>query len=175
MTAGTWVGRNLWIAVLVLVVGPISPTLAGDGPRDRESLAGLAGVHVLVEPMDADVEQEELAQSTLRTDVEVKLRQAGIRVLTMTESALAPGSPYLYLRVSMLRVPEMPLYAVNIHLELDQRVMLARNPTIALLAPTWSTASTGVAGMNKLDWLRERVRDQVDRFINAYLAANPKR
>ena len=172
----TLVGRNLWIAVLALVVGLVSPTLARDLPGERASLAGLAGVNVLIEAMDPDVEPEGLERSALQTDVEVKLRQAGVRVLTITESLVAPGSPYLYLRVTTVQADKvLPLYAVEIHLELNQEVMLARKPEIALVAPTWSTSWVGAAGTKMLDRVRERVRDRVDEFINAYLAANPKR
>ncbi len=175
MRAVTWVGRNLWITFLALVVGLVSPTLARDLPGERESLAGLAGVYVIVEEMDPVVEREGLARSTLQTDVEVKLRQAGIRVLTRTEWPVAPGSPHLYLRVTTLRVgEEWQVYAVEILLDLGQEVMLARKPTIALVAPTWRTSWVGAVGAKKLDWVRERVRDRVDEFINAYLAANPK-
>ena len=174
MRTVTWVGRNLWMAFLVLVAGLVSPTLARDLPGERESLAGLAGVYVSVEPMDPDVEREGLARSTLQTDVELKLRQAGIRVLTEAEVFVAPGFPHLYLRVGTVRGSEWPLYAFEILLELRQRVMLARKPTIALDAPTWRTSSVGSVGNKNLNRVREPVRDQVDAFINAYLAANPK-
>ena len=45
-----------------------------------------------------------------------------------------------------------------------------------VLAPTWSAAGViGTVGYQKLGSLREDVRDLTDQFINAYLAANPKR
>ncbi len=177
MRAVTWVGRNLWITFLALVVGLVSPTLARDYPAERESLAGLTGVYVIVERVDPDAEQEGLDQSTLQTDVEVKLRQAGIRVLTKTEALVTPGAPNLHLMVDTMKLSgaALPIYAVSFHLELNQEVMLARKPTIALLAPTWSTSGIGAAGTKALHRMRENVRDLVDRFINAYLAANPKR
>lgn len=175
MRAVAWVGCSRWITVLVLVVGFVSPALAGDHPGERESLAGLAGVYVIVEAMGAAVEREGLSRSTLQTDVEVKLRQAGIRVLTETEWVVAPGAPYLYLRVATVRAGELSLYAVAILLHFHQDVLLARTPTRALSAPTWRTAWVGAVGTKEFSWVRENVRDKVDEFINAYLAANPKR
>lgn len=176
MRAVAWVGRNVWIAVLALVVGIVTPALARERYGERESLAGLGGVYVVVEEMEPDVEREGLARSTLRTDVEVKLRLAGIRVLTMIESALAPGSPYLYLRVTTERLRELgPFHAFEALLEFRQQVTLERKSTIALYVPTWRTSWVGAVGTKKLDWVRERVRDQVDEFINDYLATNPKR
>ena len=183
MRAVTWAARNVWIAFLTVVVGLVSPTLARERYGERESLAGLAGVYVLVEDMAPDVERNGLTRSTLQTDVEVKLRQAGIRVLGLTdmvdtELAIALGSPFLYLRVVAGRVDEFPLYAVSISLELSQQVMLNRKTTIGpriLVAPTWRTSWVGVVGTKMLHQVRESVRDQVDQFVNAYLAANPKR
>ena len=60
--------------------------------------------------------------------------------------------------------------------ELRQRVTLIQNPSMRVLAPTWSAAGViGTVGYQKLGSLREDVRDLTDQFINAYLAANPKR
>ena len=176
MRGVTRVGHNLWIAVLVLVAAFVSPTLARDLPGERESLVGLEGVYVLVEEMSSREEQAGLARSTLQTDVEVKLRQTGIRVLTETEGLVAPGSPFLHLHVKTVGLGEERLfYGIVIRLQLVQAVVLARNRTIGLHAPTWESSGVGVTGAKLLYRMRENVRDQVDEFINAYLAANPKR
>jgi len=43
-------------------------------------------------------------------------------------------------------------------------------------ATTWSaTGIIGTVGSQKLGSVRDDVRDLTDQFINAYLAANPKR
>ena len=176
MRAVAWVGRKVWIAVLALVVGIVTPALARERYGERESLAGLGGVYVLVEDMAPDVERNGLTRSTLQTDVEVKLRQAGIRVLTEAERAVAPGSPFLYLRVATMKSDGVGLYAVDIDLELNQEVRLTRNPAITSLARTWSAGGwVGIIGSRNLSRVRDTVRDAVDQFLNDYLAANPKR
>ena len=178
MRVVTRVGRSLGIALLALVIGLVAPALAKDLPWERESLAGLAGVLVLVEGLNPDVERQVVTQSTLQTDVEVKLRQVGIRVLTETEWLAAPGSPSLSVAVDAVSLSlgeARPVYAVVVRLELSQKVALHRNPVIALRAPTWRTGSIVAATAGKVDKVREYVRDKVDEFINAYLAANPKR
>jgi hypothetical protein len=147
-----------------------------DLPHERATLAGLTGVEVIVEPMDPAAEKDGLTQSTLQTDVELKLRQAGIRVLTLGERLAAPGNPYLYLRVGTMKHDELGFYVYNIDLELTQEVRLTRNPTITSLGTTWyAPGKIGTVGFRKLFQLRENVRDTVDQFLNAYLAANPKR
>src|SRR2546430_1281063 len=65
----------------------------------RETLKGLSGVGVLVENLRADVEAEGLRKADILTDVELRLRKNGIKVLTGTEQSKAPataGAPCLY-------------------------------------------------------------------------------
>ena len=163
------------VMALAFLLVHVSPALS-DTPRERATLAGLTGVGVVVEPMDPAAEKDGLAQSTLQTDVELKLRQEKIRVLTSGERLTAPGNPYLYLRVGTMKDDELGVYAYDIDLELTQVVRLTRNPAITSLATTWSApGKIGTVGIRKLFQLRERVRDIVDQFLNAYLAANPKR
>jgi len=97
---------------------------AADDDAERQTLKALRGVGVLVPKLDPEVERDGLAQSTLQTDVEVKLRQAGIRVLTNTEAQSADaGAPYLSLRMGERRNSQ-GLYAFYLQLELKQFVTL---------------------------------------------------
>lgn len=167
------------VTLLVLITALVSPALA-DSEFERATLKGLTGVNVLVEKLHADVEREGLAQSTLRTDVELKLRQAGIRVLTEKEMLATPtrGAPYLYLTVGATKGTGTlaGVYSLYIRLELRQSVILERNPSITSVGvTTWdSTAHLGIVPVHSLSAVRGIVRDAVDEFINAYLAANPK-
>jgi len=170
-----WRRWKPWMTVLTLMVVNVCPVLAVDSPVERETLTGLTGVHVVVEEMNPAAEKDGLTEFTLQMDVELKLRQAGIRVLTSGERLVAPGNPYLYLRVGTIK-NEMGLYAFDTDLELRQEVRLTRNPAITSLAATWSARGRiGSIGSRNLPSVRDSVRDQVDEFLNAYLAANPKR
>lgn len=85
-----------------------------------------------------------------------------------------PSGPTLYLHVGTLR--SGGVYAYSTLLELKQRVQLLTDPTITAWVPTWrATSHIGIVGSGDLSSVREMVRDMVDQFINAYLAANPKR
>src|SRR5262249_21610567 len=53
---------------------------AADSPSDRATLRGLPGVHVIVEPLEPDIESLGLTKTQLQTDVELRLRQHGLRV-----------------------------------------------------------------------------------------------
>jgi len=165
----------LTLAVLVSlgVVGPVE----GAHKSDRQSLVGLPGVYVLVEETHPDVKRDGLTKTTLRTDVELHLRQGGIRIMTKEESFSAPGAPYLYLNINTVKFKDEPgWYAYSIDLELTQGVRLDRKPSIPLNAITWNArGSVGVVGARQLRTVRQYVRDMVDQFINDYLAANPKK
>ena len=73
-----------------------------DTKATRESLRGLTGVEVVVENVPPDLEPAGLTANQLRTDAELRLRKAGIRVLTREETLATPGVPYLYIRVTGL-------------------------------------------------------------------------
>ena len=90
-----------------------------------------------------------------------------------------PGSPYLYVNVNCLAAGD-GLYAYRIDVELNQEVILVRDPSIKatgttyLSSATWDVRSFGTVGANILRNLREAVKDHVDQFINAYLSVNPR-
>ena len=75
-----------------------------------ESLLGLEGVGVAIEPIEPDAEKGGLTMSQLWTDVQFKLLKAGIRVLTSEEWLNAPGKPYLYARVNVAKSSEIEFY-----------------------------------------------------------------
>jgi hypothetical protein len=69
---------RLLVVALVVMVGVAT---AGDNELTRRSLKGLKWVFVAVEGLEAEVEQNGLTKIAIQTDVELKLRQAGICVL----------------------------------------------------------------------------------------------
>jgi hypothetical protein len=133
---------------------------------ERDTLRGIRAIKVVVENLKPDVERDGLNASTLQTDVELKLRQAGIRVEETTA--------YLYVRVTTLKREAM--YAYSMTANLSQHVVLVRDPAISANAVTWNAlGGIGMVGSARLSVIRDYVRDVVDEFVNAYLAANPKR
>ena len=167
-------------AILLLftaVTSRLFGQILGDNDNTRNTLVGLRGVCVSVTPIDEDAQRMGLTQIQVQTDVELKLRQAGIPVLTEGEAGSTPGVPYLYVELITLQPRAIRnVYAYNVEIELVQTIHLARNSEFGL-GTTWSaTGVIGTVGENNLaSSVRETVRDQTDQFINAYLAANPKR
>jgi hypothetical protein len=162
------------VIVGILLCGSQQEAAAGDDEYTRATLRGLKGVYVLVEPLRAETERAGLTKAQIQTDVELRLRKAGIRVLSEKERDETPGSPYLYVNVQVVET-NVPLYAFSIDVALMQRVLLERDPKIRSLAETWDTASTGMVREDTLrKFPRDSLADKVDAFINAYLTENPK-
>jgi len=142
----------------------------------KDTLRGLQGVAVAVEGLEPEVEQLGLTSGALRTDTERQLRQYGIKVLSHQEQLATPGMPCLYVNVNVKGAETvLPIMAVSIQVELQQHVSLERDPTIHCVAGTWKTAGVGTVSRSKLGQVRDSVRDLVARFINDYLAVNPKK
>lgn len=141
----------------------------------RDTLRGLREVSVLVEYLPDDVEREGLSLEHLKRDIEVRLRQAGLRVLTISEIANSPGAPYLYVAVYPLTGPSLNFNAYAIGLTLKQLVQLSRNPTTEFFATTWEGPAppSSLSAPSVFD-IRTRISDAVGRFIIDYQAVNPR-
>lgn len=138
-----------------------------DTASDRATLKGITSVTAVVEEMDSEAERYGLTTSQLQTDVELRLRQAGIIVRPTLDGML-------YVHVGLAKSKSGPLYAFHIRVQYRQRVFLARAPEIPAWATTWHVGGTGIIDTRRLREVRSHVIDLVDQFINAYLEQNPK-
>jgi hypothetical protein len=165
------------LTILALLLLTVVPPLVGQGDYEmtRKTLAGLKSICVLLERSGNVGEDDGLDTTQIRTDVELKLRQAGIVVLSPEQSSSRGLSAFLY--VNILAFQREGVYAFYVDLTILQRVRLIREPSVAVPGGTWSGQSyLGTVGRDGFaDFVRSSVRDRTDEFINAYLAANPKR
>lgn len=164
--------RSCFAITAIILVTSIAAT--AQDSLGRSTLRGLRGVKVSIDSFIPEA-QEGLTLNQLQTDVELRLRKAGIRVLTDQEWLKTPGMPALYVIVPTHKT-DIGLYAVSIRVKFRQSVTLVRQPNSpSVLAGTYETNTyIGVIGTKRLRELRDRVADQVDIFINDYLAENPK-
>jgi len=145
---------------------------AGDSESDRATLRGVEGMYVIVEELEPEVERAGLTRHQLQTEVELRLRQVGIRVLTKEERLETPGAPWLYVNVNVVLRSD-GLTAFSTRVELNQVALLKTDGSLVIV-PTWSVAYTGSVGSLRLSAIRNNVKDQVDHFINAYLSVHPR-
>lgn len=141
----------------------------------RDTLRGLREMSVLIEYLPDDVEREGLNREHLQRDIEVRLRQAGLHVLTISEVAHSPGAPYLYLAIYPITSPQGNFNAYAVALTLKQLVQLSRNPGTELFATTWEGPMqlNSLSDMRMLD-IRARIFDALGRFIIDYRDVNSK-
>jgi len=141
----------------------------------RDTLRGLKEISVLIEYLPDDVEREGLNREQLQRDIEARLRQAGLRVLTLSEVTNSPGAPYLYVAVYPIIGPSVNVNAYAVALTLKQLVQLSRNPTTELFATTWEgPLHFGSLSDSKVFDIRSRIFDAVGRFIVDYREVNSR-
>ena len=152
------------------------PTVGFNFTADkRDTLRGLSEISVLVEYLPDDVEREGLNREHLQRDIEVRLRQAGLHVLTITEVANSPGAPYLYIAVYPITSPSVNFNAYAVALTLKQLVQLSRQPTTELFATTWEgPMHFGSLSDAKVLGIRNKIFDALGRFIVDYRDVNSK-
>ncbi len=160
-------------AVALVVAFLLLPTVsrAAEDPY-QGALRGLKGVHVIVPALKPQTERLGLSKDQILTDVELRLRKSGVRVLTEKESLETPGMPFLYVNVGTFFREDHPLVAYSIDVALVEWVTLARGFKTG--GAIWEKGSVGSVGMKEIRGIRQYVGDMVDKFINDYLAANPK-
>lgn len=142
-----------------------------------ESLKGLKGVEVLIEELSPDLENLNLTMIQIQSEVESKLRKAGIQVLSKEENEkIQPlRKPYLYIKINSCKLSSRKeSIAFNIGIALNQQVMLREQADSkeCFFAPTWYTSVVGAAGRKNIQEILDIVQDLIDKFINAYLKAN---
>jgi hypothetical protein len=159
------------IAILFCLVA--ADAFAHMPAKAKETLRGLPGVAVVIEPLHPTTERDGLTHRQLQTEVERQLRSAGIRVLTQEEWKKTPGAPYLYVNVAALK-KKYGLYAYAIEVCLNQLVLLIRDQQTQEFAETWETREVGTVGKERLATVRKSVAAHVAVFIRDYFAVNPR-
>jgi hypothetical protein len=149
-----------------------STLMAQDDENARKSLKGLTGVYVRISPAP-DAAQIGLSEVQVQADVELRLRTAGIKVLTQEQWFTTPGMPALW--VSLGTAKKQGLYSFALNINLQQMVSLNRDPQISVLATTWTNSTrVGILAATSLIQVRSLIEDDVDKFINTWLSVNPK-
>ena len=187
-------GTKFWLALVVTLVSFgmwNSATQAEDTTNTRATLRGIEGVCVQVKHFDPELRVQlgkgGLTEEALQIAVERKLEAAGIKVLSEEKISKSDCPAFLYVNFQIL-VPETKFtytvegeqiskdkpverYFYGVDIELRQMVSLKRDPVVQGLATTWSVGSMGY---RRLTRIQGDVMDQVDTFVTAYSAMNPK-
>ena len=145
-----------------------------------DCLKGLEGVEVLVEEVKAELENYNLTAIQIQADVEAKLREAEIKVLSKEENEIIQPlrKPYLYVKINTRKLPwRREVVAYSVEIALKQLAILPAQPKSAkkpFYAPTWHQNVIGAAMPKDFPEIRDGVGQILEKFIEAYQAANPK-
>jgi len=143
-------------------------------------LVGLEGVQVYVDSLRNDRQSYGLTREQLQIDVELQLRQAGIRVFSAQELLKMPRQPVLFVTVAYQPVVyadlrEVGVYACSITMQLFEDMRLERDARISSLASGWTRQGVNAIPVSLFaKMVREALHDLTASFVNDYLAANPK-
>lgn len=166
--------RNI-LFVLGTVMAVSVGALRANADDKNDILKGLTRVAVFVGVNDAIKEVEPRLRDQIQTDVELRLRKIGIKVLTHEELLKDDATvPSIIVSLDGIKGKEVPqlltfLYAVS----LWEDVVVTRSRSI-VRAATWDKHYFGTIGLARIQDARGNIGDAVDEFCNAYLAANQK-
>jgi hypothetical protein len=150
---------------LMVLLALASTARAADDWLSRSTLRGIRRlwVGVDVDPVSASVGAD---STTLINRLELRLRQNGIGVAT------SPPAPTLNMSLQGGRVGGENIIVLEI--SVLQGVFLARDPKMRSVAETWSVSLVQSFEGRDEDKMQNRIDALWERFLNAYLEANPK-
>ncbi len=166
-----------WIfPIIVAVLLLASPGVKAEFVvEDKETLRGIKAIFVAIEPIRPEAEKFGLTQDKIRSDVELKLKRVGIKVLSKEEWLKIPGSPRLYININQVYNNQVGAFICDMNVNFNQKVNLTRNPDVSCMATTWWTSATGAVGGKEMEEkVRDTIKDQVDLFLSDHLAVNHK-
>jgi hypothetical protein len=136
-----------------------------------EVLHGLREAAVVVEDLNPRLDGDGSKKAMFQADLESKIMMVGIRILPSEEIDSDKNAAFFYLQVDAFE-PRPNYYVYSIRLTLIELVSLSRVNN-KIWAGTYDLPIVmGTAG----SWqeIRNRSQDQINRFVNDYLSANPE-
>ena len=158
--------RTHALATLLLSVTLAIPAYAQDDV-ERENLADLRELNVVVEDLAADAEAAGLDRRAIENAIEERLEENGIPLGNSRSAA------DLYVNIDTFR-GSTGLFAYCVEVSVQQLVTIESNQ-LRTLADVWQLASLGTVGEGNLPGVEGVVMQIVDVFVDDYLETNPPR
>lgn len=181
------------LATILCLLGTGATAQKSEDMARQNSLRNIKAVRVQVADFTADFKAEfnkaGLTEGLIETLTERRLEDAGIKVLQEFEPDLSEQTGILVLSIQAhspvsarrftmtgegieFSAPGgQPPYLYLIKIELRQKVVLTRDPTVDLTMATWSADTFGIRRLNRLTQVIDELTNQ---FIQAYRSSNPK-
>jgi len=156
----------LFLITVLLLCSNVSAQITGQ----ERALKTIRNMKVIV--VISDMNDIGLTDDVLTTDIELRLRKAGVPVLSST-AEWAPDSPRFVLNVHVIatrdsvRGEEILACAALVQLLHTEQ---------GLLISTWQNEAVGLFDKSTArSGIRDGIADAVDKFANDYLASHPRR
>ncbi|MBN2182662.1 MAG: hypothetical protein JW715_12180 [Sedimentisphaerales bacterium] len=137
----------------------------------RRRLEDSNGVSVYIDVIAKEKTEEQSITEELQKDIEEKLKESKIKLLTKDQLEYAPGRPRLALYLVIFKEPSLKdVYIYSFRLVHFEAAILERNDIYAE-GVCWDSGL--YVGREKIASIRKNIKTHVSRYINDYLAANP--
>lgn len=192
--------KKYWIVGVIVVCSTVSLSLRAsyrDTQMVKDSKATLEGMKVVV-PMvmitmlggehevGDKVQIGLLSENDLQTELEIAIGKAGIKIVPTIDNRVNSEAGGLLVMVGANKIPTPEslrsvgdeLYVFEVDVSFSQSVKLDTKSNRKVIARTWPSTNyiePVFAGSKNVEKkVRNRVMQEVNEFINDYLAANPK-
>lgn len=170
--------KRYWILAVMPAVFAAMVWAAGAPTKltDKQwSLVEIDALYVFVQGLTEGAKKAGLTTKQIQTEVEDKLKQLGIRVVSEEEGLRLAGSPVLYVNISAHKRTRTAAFVYHVDVGVLQKVTLVRDPTIQPMSITWNKGQLGYCPSSALaKSLGETVGYLMDKFQEDYRAANLK-
>ncbi|NOS78197.1 MAG: hypothetical protein HOP35_09640 [Nitrospira sp.] len=165
--------KRLLCIVLLWAILPFQNGYGYDDQTARETLRGISATTISVTYWGrTESEPPGLSIDQVKNNVELRLREAGIRVVDPKEAVrLKHVSAELLVLINCMDYQS--IYPCYIETQLVQAVHVEKNDQFTV-APTWSVKRFALLGADRIRAIHDYTKDMVDQFLNAYLAMNPR-
>ncbi len=159
--------------ILTIIVVFLCPSISVDA---KHILADIDNLHVTI--FHTGEEPNGIAWEKLKTEVSNRLNEAGMKVFSPEPGVLykLPIWPELKIRVDMLKPEQLRQHVFHIQTLLAKNIYVEIEPALRQKADVWKTEPVmqAVSAESMPAKVTEVVLEQVDGFIAAWHAANPK-
>jgi hypothetical protein len=156
-------GKKLLGPIFLTVLFLLGCGLQTAGLSGKRSGLPEMGVHVdLYKPPGTS---PAVSRSQLQTEVETRLRQAGVNIVPYQPTKLQPAMPLIYVNVKIAKIEDMYAYNVDI---LCMGKTASRGPALPAKLANCNLGTSGLVA--ELGQMREKVADLVNLFIKDYLS-----
>lgn len=161
------------LGIAVICLAPAGASAQQFVPTGRDTLRGLAGVEVLVEPLQPELARGGMSERTLALQVSEQLQAGGITIYTSQRDNPGVSKPYLYLHVNAASTGRDADVAVALQVHLRQTVQSLSSESRIVNAMTWDAHDVVVMPLSQAAVAIPRaLRELIAVFIDDWRAVH---